>query len=147
MDSSDFDYYRELEVDREATPPVIKAAYNVLARLHHTDTNPGVDDARIKRINVAWSCLRDPEKRRDYDLELESAAGTARNSRSGGGSQTNSEGGAGPRSNGGNASSGGKTGARGGSLKCEKCGRTFKSPKGLDWHRANFAWCASSPRR
>jgi curved DNA-binding protein CbpA len=68
-----FDAYRTLQVDREADPDVIQAAYRRLARKYHPDANPGRDAAeRMIAINRAWDFLRDPERRRAYDLTLTS---------------------------------------------------------------------------
>ena len=144
MTSDAFDYYRELEVDRAACPEVIKAAYSALARIHHTDTNPDSDGQRIKRITVAYSCLRDPDKRAEYDAELGSASARdqagARQSTRGQSDESST------RSRTAGSDGAEKSSGRG-PLRCEKCGRRFKSQKGLAWHRENFTWCASSPKR
>jgi molecular chaperone DnaJ len=64
------DYYELLGVGRNATEDDIKRAYRRLARQHHPDANPGdaESEARFKEISVAYETLRDPEKRRRYDM-------------------------------------------------------------------------------
>ncbi|MDQ1516677.1 MAG: molecular chaperone DnaJ [Actinomycetota bacterium] len=64
------DFYAVLEVDRNATDDEIKKAYRRLARQYHPDTNDGdpAAEARFKEIGVAYETLRDPEKRRRYDM-------------------------------------------------------------------------------
>ena len=63
------DYYRILEVDRNASDEEIKRAYRRLALKYHPDRNPGNKEAeeKFKEINEAYACLSDPEKRANYD--------------------------------------------------------------------------------
>lgn len=63
------DYYKVLEVGRDATPEEIGKAYRRLARKYHPDVckDPGAEE-QFKRINEAHQVLSDPEKRRRYDL-------------------------------------------------------------------------------
>ncbi len=71
------DYYDVLGVDRTATDDEIKRAYRRLARQHHPDANPGDPEAevRFKEIAVAYETLRDPERRRRYDMFGEAGVG------------------------------------------------------------------------
>lgn len=64
------DYYELLEVDKNASEDEIKRAYRRLARTHHPDANNGdpAAEARFKEITGAYETLRDPERRRRYDL-------------------------------------------------------------------------------
>src|SRR5512136_2511657 len=66
------DYYKVLQVDREADPEVIAAAYRRLSLKYHPDTNRAGDATlRMQEINEAYEVLKDPAKRARYDLERE----------------------------------------------------------------------------
>jgi curved DNA-binding protein CbpA len=66
------DHYKVLQVDSEAELDVIQAAYRRLARKYHPDTAAdSVAAARMAAINAAWSVLRDPARRAEYDRERE----------------------------------------------------------------------------
>jgi curved DNA-binding protein CbpA len=72
------DYYRLLNVRRDATAEVIHSAYRRLARAYHPDRNalPVSDDETSKfmvLLNEAYSCLKDPSSRQDYDRQLKIA--------------------------------------------------------------------------
>lgn len=63
------DYYKVLELDKNATKSDIKKAYRKLARKYHPDLNPNDAEAqkRFQQINEAHEVLIDPEKRKKYD--------------------------------------------------------------------------------
>lgn len=63
------DYYKVLELDKNATQGDIKKAYRKLARKYHPDLNPKDAEAQKKfqQINEAHEVLIDPEKRKKYD--------------------------------------------------------------------------------
>lgn len=64
------DPYKTLQVDPEADPEVIQAAYRRLARKYHPDVMSGPEAAkRMVAINRAWALLEDPEARTAYDRE------------------------------------------------------------------------------
>jgi hypothetical protein len=65
----DFDLYRELEVDPDASAETIEAAWRSLAKRYHPDANPGLGDARIRRLNDAHDWLIDPALRDRYDSQ------------------------------------------------------------------------------
>ena len=64
------DYYKILAVPKTASAEEIKKAYRKLALKYHPDHNRGNGDAeaKFKDLNEAYAVLRDPEKRKQYDL-------------------------------------------------------------------------------
>lgn len=69
-------YYDELGVRRDAPVQEIRQAYRVLVRLLHPDSQ-GDDELRLaaerqlNRLNAMVAVLSNPERRREYDLQLD----------------------------------------------------------------------------
>jgi curved DNA-binding protein len=63
------DYYKILELNKNASEADVKKAYRKLARKYHPDLNPNDNSAKVKfqQINEANEVLSDPEKRKKYD--------------------------------------------------------------------------------
>ncbi len=64
------DYYKILEVSRNATADDIKISYRKLAKKYHPDSNSGVNDFTeiMQDINEAYDILKSEEKRNNYNL-------------------------------------------------------------------------------
>lgn len=62
------DFYKILEIDKNATDAEIKKAYKKQAIKYHPDKNndPGAED-KFKEVAEAYETLSDPEKRKIYD--------------------------------------------------------------------------------
>ncbi len=62
------DYYRILDVPRDADDSTIKQAYRKLARKYHPDVNKDVGaEDKFKEVNEAYEVLKDSDKRQAYD--------------------------------------------------------------------------------
>jgi len=63
------DYYRILEVSKDASTDEINKAYRRLAKKYHPDKNPNdkKSEEKFKEISEAYEVLKDPEKRKRYD--------------------------------------------------------------------------------
>lgn len=68
-------YYEILQVDRKATPDIIKGIYKLHIKNNHPDLFQGEEmkkaEERIKEINEAYEVLSDEIKRAEYDSDLE----------------------------------------------------------------------------
>jgi DnaJ domain len=100
-------HYDVLGVEQNADLDAIRRAWRVKVRLLHPDKHQGSPrdvqaeaESETLRVNYAWDTLRDPEKRRQYDLFLVHGRGYAGN----GGSYA--------RTNGANGANGAPNGKR-----------------------------------
>lgn len=69
-------HYDILEIKETASAEVVKGAYRFLSQKYHPDknpANPAEAEAVFKRLNEAYSVLANPEKRRQYDRQLQLA--------------------------------------------------------------------------
>ena len=71
------DYYKILEVHPEAGIEVIEKAYRALAMRYHPDRHAGHRqkwaEEKFKQLSEAYSVLKDPFLRREYDREFRAA--------------------------------------------------------------------------
>ncbi|MEM7126106.1 MAG: J domain-containing protein [Chloroflexota bacterium] len=69
--SRELTHYQVLQVDAQADQTVIDAAYRRLARSYHPDYNDSAEAlSMMQQLNSAYSVLRDPVKRYQYDAQL-----------------------------------------------------------------------------
>ena len=63
------DYYKTLEIKKDASAEEIKKAYRKLALKHHPDRNKNNPNAenKFKEASEAYAVLSDPQKKRNYD--------------------------------------------------------------------------------
>jgi len=63
------DYYKILEINRDADKQTIKKAYRKLAMEYHPDVNNDADaEEKFKELTEAYAVLYDDDKRKQYDL-------------------------------------------------------------------------------
>ncbi len=63
------DPYEIFQISHDAESEIIEAVYKSLAKKYHPDNGINGNDERIKKINWAYSILRDKEKRSRWDSE------------------------------------------------------------------------------
>lgn len=68
-------YYDVLQVERDAPPERVRAAYRKLAQKYHPDKMPGNANAvrAMAAINAAYDVLSDAHRRADHDLWIRRA--------------------------------------------------------------------------
>jgi hypothetical protein len=71
-------YYDVLQVERDAAPERVRAAYRKLAHKYHPDKMPGNANAvrAMAAINAAYEVLSDAHRRAEHDLWLRRAETT-----------------------------------------------------------------------
>lgn len=70
MGDSLVDYYTVLECNKTASSEELKRSYQRLLLSSHPDKNFDDSDEKFILIQKAWSVLRDPECRKQYDATL-----------------------------------------------------------------------------
>ncbi|KPI91584.1 DPH4-like [Papilio xuthus] len=71
MESEVIDYYEILQCDRNATLEELKRNYQRLALTCHPDKKiSSEDNENFLNIQKAWTVLRDPQSRKEYDALL-----------------------------------------------------------------------------
>ena len=66
------DPYRILQIQPDADPDVVRAAYRVLARKVHPDASAALDptaERRMTDLNWAYALVRDPVKRQAWESD------------------------------------------------------------------------------
>jgi len=68
-------YYDVLQVERDAPPERVRAAYRRLAQKYHPDKLPGNANAvrAMAAINAAYDVLKDAQRRSEHDLWIRRA--------------------------------------------------------------------------
>lgn len=68
-------YYKLLEVDRNASKEMIDKAFRVLAKKYHPDvqeeSKKAWAESKFKEINEAYEILSNESKRKDYDINFQ----------------------------------------------------------------------------
>lgn len=59
--------YDHLEVSSHASPETVSAAFRSLSARFHPDNQKTGNAEKYKQITAAWSVLKDPGKRKEYD--------------------------------------------------------------------------------
>lgn len=69
--------YEVLGVEKTAKAEEIKQTYKKLAKKYHPDANPGdpTSESKFKEISSAYNVLGDPQKRAEYDRNLDNPMG------------------------------------------------------------------------
>lgn len=72
------DYYKILEVNRDASSEEIKKAYRKLSMIHHPDKNGNSEESTIKfkLLASAYEVLGNPDKKKLYDMGIRGGNGS-----------------------------------------------------------------------
>jgi len=65
-------HYRILNVSSQVTKEELRRAYLKLVKIYHPDRNKGrpLAERKFQQINLAWEALKDPLKKKEFDLKL-----------------------------------------------------------------------------
>lgn len=79
MQRAETSHYATLGLHSRCNAAQIRDAYRLLAKKFHPDLNHGSREAvaRTQQLNAAYEILSDPDRRRDYDNELDAAEKSA----------------------------------------------------------------------
>ena len=71
------DYYKILEISRDASSEDIKKAYRKLSMIHHPDKNSNSEESTIKfkLLASAYEILGNPDKKKMYDMGIRGGGG------------------------------------------------------------------------
>ena len=74
----DEDYYKILEISRDASSEEIKKAYRKLSMIHHPDKNGNSEESTIKfkLLASAYEVLGNPDKKKLYDMGIRGGNGS-----------------------------------------------------------------------
>ncbi|WEJ95420.1 DnaJ- protein scj1 [Yamadazyma tenuis] len=62
------DYYKILDIGKDADDKTVKSAYRRLSKLYHPDKNPSEEaHERFIEVGEAYDVLSDPQKKKNYD--------------------------------------------------------------------------------
>ncbi|CAI2374975.1 unnamed protein product [Moneuplotes crassus] len=70
MNLNKMDYYELLQVSPSANEKELKRAYLKIAKKYHPDIYEGVNPDYFKKANEAFTTLKNPLKRKDYDKKI-----------------------------------------------------------------------------
>lgn len=68
--STNNDYYKILEINRQATQKQVKEAYLRLCKIHHPDKTGTQDSSNFQDVSKAYVILSEPHRRRQYDVMM-----------------------------------------------------------------------------
>ena len=63
-------HYAVLKVPEDADPATIRQAFRSLVRAYHPDMGAGSSATKFRAVTEAYTVLRDPSQRREYDAAL-----------------------------------------------------------------------------
>lgn len=80
-----YDYYKTLDVSRNASSKEIKAQFYALSKKYHPDLNRDDEGAKKKfqEVSEAWNTLGHDRSRRNYDRQLRTGSGGSTQGRGG----------------------------------------------------------------
>jgi curved DNA-binding protein CbpA len=67
------DYYVVLGIGEDADDETIRSAFRALARRYHPDVGAGASSVEFQRAREAYETLVDPQRRRQYDRQLQAS--------------------------------------------------------------------------